>query len=116
MIDAYLESVLLAACPGFRDEWDAIRRTHQGTGGPGEDELFTHVRLHVVGLLTAGRVAEFARFARAMERLLGEADPLLHDLLRDQLVRPLARETAEATVASALVAPHVGERMRAMWH
>jgi hypothetical protein len=116
VIDGFLESALLAACPGLRDDWNAVRRTYSETGAPDETEFFTHVRMHVVGLLAAGRVAEFTRFARTVERLLGDADPVLHDLLRDQLVRPLARDVRDANVARELFEPHVGARMRQMWN
>jgi hypothetical protein len=116
VIDSFLESALLAACPALRDEWSAVRRTYRDGSAPDEERLFTHVRLHVVGLLIAGRFAEFTRFARSLERLLGDADPVLHDLLRDRLVRPLAREVEEAGVAHSRVEPHLGPRMRVLWH
>jgi hypothetical protein len=115
VIDGFLESALLAACPGARDGWNAVRRTYGERGAPDETAFFTHLRLHVVGLLAAGRVAEFTRFARAVEQMLGEADPLLHDLLRDQLVRPLALDVRDANVAPALVEPHLGARLRTLW-
>jgi hypothetical protein len=73
------------------------------------------VRRHVVGLLAAGRVAEFSRFSRAMERLLGEADPMLFELLREGLLRPLASDVRDAGIASSLVAPHLGRRMELAW-
>jgi hypothetical protein len=116
VLDSYLESALLGACPGLRDEWSAVRRTFRDGSTPDEERLFTHVRLHLVGLLLAGRVAEFTRFARTLERLLGDADPVLHDLLRDRLVRPLAREAGEASVSPSRVEPHLGPRMRVLWH
>ena len=115
MLDGYLESTLLAACPGLRDGWNAVRRTHAGSPAPSEDELFVHVRLHVVGLLASRRLAEFSRFARAIDRLLADADPLLLDLLHDRLLRPLAHELREAGVSPSLVEPHLGPRLRAAW-
>ena len=111
----YLESAFLAACPGLRDSWDAVRRTYQPGSAMDDDDLLRHVRAHVVGLLVTGRAAEFARFARSVERLLGEADPILHDLLRDHLLRPLAREVEEARVEPTRVAPHLGPRTRIAW-
>ena len=115
MLDVYLESELLAACPGLRDSWSAVRRTYQPPSAPDVAEFFTRVRLYVVGLLAARRAAEFTRFARSLERLLVEADPVLHDLLRDQLVRPLAREARDANVPPSLIEPYLGARMREMW-
>jgi hypothetical protein len=113
--DGYLESSLLSACPGLRESWTAARRTHRPPSVPDVSEFLAHVRLHVVGLLAAGRVAEFTRFARSMERLLGEADPVLLELLRDQLVRPLAREVQDANISRSLVEPHLGTRMKKTW-
>jgi hypothetical protein len=104
----YLESVLLGACPELRASWDASRH---GSGAERSDaELLDAVRRHVVELLAAGRVAEFARFARALERLLAEADPVLHELLLDGLIHPLARDVRRARVAVAHVAPPLGPR------
>ena len=115
MPSAFLESTLLSACPGLRDGWDAVRLTHSADSPAGDDELLIHVRVHVVGLLAGGRVAEFTRFARAIERLLAEADPILHDMLRDDLLRPLARDVEDARVSPTLVMPYLGPRARAAW-
>jgi hypothetical protein len=111
----YLETALLGACPGLRETWDAVRRTHRDGSAPDDDALMTEVRLHVVGLLVTGRVAEFTRFARSIERLLGEADPILHDLLRDHLIRPLAQDIEAARVEPARVTPHLGPRTGLVW-
>ena len=110
MIDGFLESALLGACPGLRDGWSAVRRTYPGKGAPDEKAFLTQVRLHVVGLLAAQRVAEFARFARVMERLLGEADPMLDDLLREGLLEPLAADLADAGIPHVQVEPYLGPR------
>jgi hypothetical protein len=109
-----LAATLLHACPGMRDQWDAVRRSHGGAA-PDESLLLTHVRLHVVSLLAGGRAAEFTRFAGAVERLLGEADPILADVLERQLLRPLALDVQDARVQPSLVMPHLGPRMRAAW-
>jgi hypothetical protein len=109
-----LEATLLGACPGLREPWDALRRAHGGRA-PDEDDLLTHVRLHVVGLLATGRAAEFTRFASAVERLLGEADPILAAVLEERLLRPLAHDVEEARVPPSLVMPHLGPRTRAAW-
>jgi len=110
--DPYLESLLLGACPELRDSWRAHQRTFAGGGAPDERALFDAVRRHVVGLLAAGRVAEFSRFARAIERLLGEADPVLHELVCEGLLRPLARDVRSAGIVGSHIAPHLGPRMR----
>ncbi len=112
--DAYLETVLLAACPELRDSWQAHRRTF--VGHEADDQLLLDaVRRHVIGLLAAGRVAEFSRFARAIERLLGEADPMLFELVREGLLRPLARDVREMGIVPSLVEPYLGRRMALAW-
>jgi hypothetical protein len=115
VIFGFLESTLLGACPGLRDEWSAVRRTYGDTNPPDEKQFFAHVRLHLVGLLIAGRVAEFTRFARTLERLLGDADPVLHDLLGDRLIRPLASDVRDAKASPSLIESHLGPRTRALW-
>jgi hypothetical protein len=111
----YLESVLLGACPGLREPWDSYRGTFAGQPAPGDRELLDAVRRHVISLLVAERLAEFARFARAMDRLLGDADPVLYELLREGLLRPLARDLRHAGVADSYLAPHLGRRMELAW-
>jgi AcrR family transcriptional regulator len=113
--DSYLESMLLGACPELRDSWRAHRHTFAGNDAVDDQLLLDTVRRHVLGLLAAGRVAEFSRFARAIERLLGEADPVLFELLREGLLRPLARDVREAGIAPSLVAPYLGRRMELAW-
>jgi hypothetical protein len=107
--------MLLGACPALREPWQAHRRTFAGSDAPDDKQLLDAVRRHVVGLLVAGRVAEFARFARTLERLLGEADPMLYELLLDGLVRPLAVDVQTARISSSLVAPHLGMRTALAW-
>ena len=111
----FLESALLAACPALRDSWASHRRTFDVCEEPGDRALFDAVRRHVVGLLASGRVAEFSRFARALERLIGEADPILYDLLREGLVQPLARDVREAKLDASHVAPYLGVRTAIVW-
>jgi hypothetical protein len=115
VFNPFLESTLLGACPELRESWRAHRRTFVPVEEPDERALLDAVRRHVVGLLVAGRVAEFARFTRTMERLLGEADPLLEDLLREGLLEPLAADVAAAGVPRARVAPHLGPRTTLAW-
>jgi len=110
--DPYLESLLIGACPALRDSWQAHQRTFGG-GAPDDQALFDAVRRHVVGLLAAGRAAEFSRFARTIERLLGEADPILHEVLCDGLLRPLARDVRDSGILESHFAPHLGPRLRA---
>jgi hypothetical protein len=112
---AFLESMLLGACPALREPWDAQRRPFAPGAAPDDQALCDAVRRHVVGLLAAGRVAEFARFTRTMERVLGEADPVLDDLLREHLLAPLAADVALAGIARAQIAPHLGPRVGLAW-
>ena len=114
MSDAYLESMLLGACPEVRESWQQYRRTFAGDTSD-DQQLLDIVRRHVLGLLASGRVAEFSRFPRTIERLFGEADPVLYDLLLDGLLRPLARDVRAAGIAPSLVAPHLGTRTALAW-
>ena len=115
MPSPFLESILLGACPGLRESWDIHRRTFLSADEPDDRALFDAVRRHVVGLVAAGRVAEFSRFARTLERLIDEADPILYDLLREQLVRPLARDMREAGLEESRIAPYLGSRTTLVW-
>ena len=115
VISPFLESTLLGACPDLREAWQAHRRTFGGDAEPDDRALLDAVRRHVVELLAAGRVAEFARFSRTIERLLGEADPMLDELLREELLRPLARDVHLAGVPHARVAPYLGLRLGRAW-
>ena len=115
MINPFLESTLLGACPGLRDAWQAHRRTFAPGEEPGDGALLDAVRRHVVELLVAGRVAEFSRFARTIERVLGEADPVLYELLREGLLRSLARDVHDAGIAHERVAPYLGVRLGVAW-
>ena len=112
MSDGYLESSLLGTDSALRESWAAVRRTYASGTAPSDDDLLRHVRAHVVGLLVSGRAAEFSRFMRTVERLLGEADPVLHDLLDRELLHPLARELDEVKVPRNLIMPHLGPRSR----
>ena len=111
----FLESTLLSACPGLRESWNAHRRTFGAHDEPDDRMLFDAVRRHVVGLLAAERVAEFSRFARALERLIGEADPILYDLVREGLLRPLANDLREASIEDSRLAPYLGARTSLAW-
>ena len=115
MISPFLESTLLGACPDLRESWLAHRRTFGASGEPDDRALIDAVRRHVVELLVVGRIAEFSRFARALERLLGDADPMLYDLLREELLRPLARDVRDAGIPRARVAPYLGRRLGLAW-
>jgi hypothetical protein len=112
---SFLESTMLGACPELRESWEAHRRTFSARDEPDDRALLDAVRRHVVGLLVAGRIAEFSRFARALERLIGEADPILYDVLRAGLVQPLARDVLEAGLDESRVAPYLGARTALVW-
>jgi hypothetical protein len=111
----FLESILLGACPGLRESWDAHRRTFSAGDPPDDQELLDAVRRYVLGMLAEGRVAEFSRFTRGIERVLSDADPMLYELLREGLLRPLAHDVHEAGIARAIVDPYVGPRLELMW-
>jgi hypothetical protein len=111
----FLESTLLGACPGLRESWQSHRRTFDADEAADDVALLDAVRRYVIGLLAAGRIAEFSRFARTLERLLGEADPVLYDLLREGLLRPLAREVRDAGIEHSRFAPYLGERTALVW-
>jgi hypothetical protein len=115
MTSPFLESTLLGACPGLRESWQSHRRSYGVGEEADESALLDAVRRYVVGLLAAGRVAEFSRFARTLERLLGEADPVLYDLLREGLLRPLAREVSDAGIEHTRFAPYLGQRTALAW-
>jgi len=114
-MSSFLESTLLAGCPGLRASWDSHRRTFAAHDEPDDQMLFDAVRRYVIGLLAAGRTAEFSRFARALERMLGEADPILFDVLRDGLVVPLAHEVRDAGLDESRLAPYLGTRTALAW-
>ena len=114
MNSSYLESVLLGASPELRESWQQYRRTFAG-GAPDDQMLFDAVRRYALEQLAAGRVVEFSRVARTIERLFGEADPVLHELLLDGLLLPLARDVRAAGIAPALVVPHLGPRTALAW-
>ena len=114
MSDSYLESMLLGACPALRESWQAHRRTF-AEEETDDQMLLDAVRRHVVELLAAGRIAEFSRFTRTIERLLGEADPMLFELLREGLLRPLARDVRHAGIEISHVVPYLGERTALAW-
>ena len=111
----FRESTLLGACPELRESWDAHRLTFAPGAAPSDGELLDAVRRHVVQLLAAGRVAEFARFARTLERLLSEADPMLYELLLDGLLHPLAHDVRAAGIPDSRVAPYLGARTELAW-
>ena len=115
VISPFLESTLLGACPGLRESWESHRRTFVRGEEADDGALLEAVRRYVVGLLASGRVAEFSRFARMLERLLGEADPMLYELLREGLLRPLAHEVRDAGIEHSRFAPYLGARTALAW-
>ena len=115
MARSFLESALAATLPSFAAEWDAHRRAYSPGTAPTDADFLATFRAHVVSLLSAGRVAETTRFFYALERLLGEADPILRDLLERDLVRPLEAECRLAGIDARRVEPYLGPRTRAAW-
>lgn len=115
MARSYLESALAGTLPSFTAEWDAHRRAFPPGSAPGDGDFLAAFRAHVVSLLAAGRVAETTRFFYALERLLGEADPILRDLLDRDLVRALAAECRAAGIDARRVEPYLGQLTRGVW-
>jgi hypothetical protein len=115
MARSFLESTFLTACPSFRPIWEAQRRGYEPNSEPDASAFLGALSLHVTGLASVGRIAEFARFAQTLDRLLSGADPILDELLTEHLVAPLARAVRDGEVASSLVEPHLGARTRAIW-
>lgn len=115
MSRSYLESTLGGTLPSFAAEWTEQRRAFPPGSPPGDDDFLAAFRAHVVSLLAAGRVAETTRFFYALERLLGEADPILRDLLDRDVVRALAVECRVAGIDTRRVEPHLGQRARSAW-
>jgi hypothetical protein len=111
----FLESTLGITVPSFLREWDAQRRAFPPEAPPGDAEFLASLRAHLVHLLMEGRVAETSRFFYSLERLLGEADPILRELLERDLVAALAAECRLAAIDSRRVEPYLGTRTRAAW-
>jgi hypothetical protein len=115
MARSYLESALAGTLPSFAPEWDAHRRAYPPGASPSDADFLAVFRAHVVALLTAGRIAETTRFFYALERLLGEADPILRDLLDRDLVRALAFECRAAGIDPRRIEPYLGRLTRGVW-
>jgi hypothetical protein len=115
MARSYLESTLAGTLPSFAAEWDVHRRSYAPTAPPDDADFLAALRAHVVSLLSAGRVAETSRFFYALERLLGEADPILRDLLDRDVIRALAVECQLAGIDSRRVEPYLGQLTRGVW-
>jgi len=111
----YLESTLASTLPSFTAEWESHRRAYPPGSGPSDADFLATLRAHVVGLLAAGRIAETTRFFYSLERLMGEADPILRDLLERDLVAALATECRHAGIDARRVEPYLGTRTRATW-
>ena len=115
MTRRFLESTLGITVPSFLREWDAQRRAFPPEAPPGDAEFLASLRAHLVHLLMEGRVAETSRFFYALERMLGEADPILRDLLERDLIAGLASDCRRAAIDSRRVEPYLGTRTRAAW-
>ena len=115
MARSFLESTFLTACPSFRPHWESVRRGYEPGSEPDAATFLDALRFQVVGLVSVGRAAEFTRFAQTLDRLLGEADPILEELLTERLVAPLAEAVRGGELARQRVEPHLGARTRAAW-
>ena len=107
--------MLASTLPSFTEEWNAQRRAYPPEAPPEDAALLASLRAHVIRLLADGRVAETTRFFYTLERLLGEADPILRELLERDLVAALAADTRHATIDMRRIDPYLGTRTRAAW-
>ena len=112
---SFLESALAGTLASFATEWDARRRAYPPGTSPSDLDFLASLRTHVVQLLSEGRVAETSRLFYALERMLGEADPVLHDVLARDLIAALATECRVAGIDSRRVDPYLGRRTREAW-
>ena len=112
---SFLQTSLIGTLPSFAQEWDAHRRAYPPSSPPGDGEFLTTLRAHVLHLLAEGHVAETTRFFYTVERLLGEADPILHDVLAHDLVAALAAECRLAAIDARRIEPYLGSRTRVAW-
>ena len=112
---SFLQASLIPTLPSFEQEWDAHRRAYPPGSPPGDGEFLATLRSHVLHLLEVGRVAETTRFFYTVERLLSEADPILHDVLEHDLVSALAAECRRAAIDARRVEPYLGSRTRVAW-
>jgi hypothetical protein len=112
---SFLESTFLNTLPTFAGEWDAQRRAYPPATRPSDADFLASLRTHVVGLLAEGRVAETSRFFYALERMLGDADPVLRDLLERDLIGDLAADCRSAATDVHRIEPYLGPRTRAAW-
>ena len=112
---SYLESVLTRACPSFLEEWTELRRTYTPEHPPSAIDFLRALRTHLLQLLREGRVAESTRLFLTLERVLGEADPILRDLLENDLLAPLAADWRALGLDPHRVRPHLGPRARVVW-
>ena len=115
MARTFLESALGSTLPSFTAEWATLRRTFPVTSPPTDADFLATLRAHLLRLLDEGRVAETTRFFYALERVLEEADPILHELIDRDLVATLAAECRAAAIDVRRVEPYLGRRTRAAW-
>ena len=115
MARSFLETALVSTLPSFSTEWEAHRRAYPPDSPPSDVDFLATLRAHVVHLLAEGRIAETTRFFYALERLLGEADPVLRALLERDLVAALSTDCRLAAIDARRVEPYLGTRTRAAW-
>jgi len=112
---SFLEIALASTLPSFAAEWDARRRAYAPGTSPSDLDFLASLRTHVVQLLSEGRVAETSRFFYALERMLGEADPVLREVLEHDLIAAMAAEFRAAAIDVRRVEPYLGRRTREAW-
>jgi hypothetical protein len=112
---SFLESALAPTLPSFAAEWAALRRAYPPGAPPDDADFLTAFRAHVISLLAEGRVAETTRFFYTLERLIGEADPILRELIDRDLVTPLATDCRLSGIDARRIEPYLGTRTRAVW-
>ena len=115
MARSFLESALAGAVPTFATEWELQRRAYPAGTAPSTTDFLDALRAHVVGLLAAGRVAETTRLFYAIERLLGDADPVLEELLTREFLARLARDCRVAGIETERIGAYLGVKARRGW-
>ena len=115
MARGFLESALTSTLPSFAIDWEVQRRTYPPGSPPSDADFLASLRTHVVRLLAEGRVAETTRFFYALERMLGDADPVLSDVLERDLIGGLAADCRSSAIDAHRGDPYLGPRTRAAW-
>ncbi|HEX6048342.1 MAG TPA: hypothetical protein VFZ21_03715 [Gemmatimonadaceae bacterium] len=115
MARSFLESAFTSTLPSFAIDWEVQRRAYPPGNPPSDADFLASLRAHVLHLLADGRVAETSRFFYALERMLGDADPVLRDLLERDLIGGLAADCRSAAIDAHRVDPYLGPHTRGAW-